>query len=59
MLTGSFRFVTNLKIKIRHPRWEEVDLEAFYSGETINGLAHGLGEFTWEGGRGFGTFENG
>ena len=60
MLSGSFKFVENLTITMPHPLDQEATLIAVaFTGETFNNVPHGLGEFTWPEGRGFGSFKNG
>ena len=56
MLTGSFKFVKDMHIEMKYPFDSSVTFSATYSGETLRGVAHGLGEFEWEGVRGYGMF---
>ena len=66
MLNGTYRFVTDMSIQLRNP-WDPSNIiNAKYSGETVRGIAHGLGEFIWgeeqrsrKCHRGFGTFRHG
>ena len=54
MLSGVFKYVKDMPLEMIHP-WEQSEtINAKFSGETDKGLAHGLGEFTWDEGRGFG-----
>ena len=65
MLSGTHRIVKDLKFTMPHPDdpslWGTIECE--FSGETVNGRAHGMGEFKWIGdcgeGRGMGIFING
>ena len=56
----SMRSVTDQEIKFIHPDQSSKTTDAKYSGETLNGKPHGLGQFvTADGCKGFGLFSNG
>ena len=63
MLSGTHRIVNNLKITMPHPSSPTRTIECVFSGETVNGRPHGMGEFKWKDeykeGRGMGMFNNG
>ena len=64
MLSGTHRIVNNLNITMPNPWGPSKEMECVFSGETVNGRPHGMGEFTWKDedevdGRGMGMFNNG
>ena len=57
----SMKWVVNLPIKMIHPDYRfKLEISALYSGETLSGKPHGLGQFTADKNhKGFGEFING
>ena len=48
MLSGAFRVVKDQIINMKHPWNSSIMIRCKFTGETLNGLAHGMGEFIWD-----------